>query len=116
MNHILLPQGSSEDRKTRFGVHAMELLINEMMHLGAHRRRMVAKAFGAANVLTALQRPTVGDLNAAFVREFLAAERIPLIGQRLGGNHALQVCFRTDTGKAIVRSVDGSRLPAILED
>jgi chemotaxis protein CheD len=86
-----------------------------MMHLGAHRRRVMAKAFGAANVLTALQRPTVGDFNGAFVREFLAAERIPLAGQHLGGNHAMQVCFRTDTGKAIARSVDGSRLPAILE-
>ena len=27
----------------------------------------------------------------------------------------MQVCFRTETGKAIARSVDGSRLPAILE-
>jgi chemotaxis protein CheD len=94
----------------------MELLINEMMHYGAHRRRFVAKAFGAGNVLTALQRPTVGDLNALFVQEFLATERIPLIAQRLGGTHAVQVSFRTDTGKAIVRTVDGSRLPAICKE
>jgi chemotaxis receptor (MCP) glutamine deamidase CheD len=116
MNHILLPRGNNEDRNTRFGVNAMELLINEMMHYGAHRRRLVAKAFGAGNVLTALQRPTVGDLNAAFVHEFLATERIPLVAQRLGGTHAVQVCFRTDSGKAVVRSVDGSRLPAIFKE
>jgi chemotaxis protein CheD len=64
------------------------------------------KVFGAANVLPALQSPTVGELNATFVRHFLAAERIPLVAQRLGGKHAVQVHFRTDT--------DGSRLPAIL--
>jgi chemotaxis protein CheD len=74
----------------------------------------VAKVFGAANVLPTLQSPTAGELNATFVRDFLATERIPLVAQRLGGKHAVQVHFRTDTGKTIVHSIDGSRLPAIL--
>ncbi len=113
MNHILLPEGAKDDRKTRFGVHAMELLINLLMKRGGERRRFVAKAFGAANVLPGQTAPTVGDLNASFVREFLAAENIPLEAERLGGTHAVHVHFRTDTGKTIVHSVDGSRLPAI---
>jgi chemotaxis protein CheD len=92
----------------------MELLINAIMNQGGDRRRLVAKVFGAANVLPALQSPTAGELNATFVRDFLATERIPLVAQRLGGKHAVQVHFRTDTGKTIVHSVDGSRLPAIL--
>ncbi len=54
MNHILLPEGAREEGKTRFGVHAMEMLINEMMRLGGDRRRFVAKAFGAGNVLSCL--------------------------------------------------------------
>ena len=92
----------------------MELLINAIMQQGGDRRRLVAKVFGAANVLPALQSPTVGELNATFVRDFLATERIALVAQRLGGTHAVQVHFRTDTGKTIVHSVNGSRLPAIL--
>jgi chemotaxis protein CheD len=92
----------------------MELLINAIMQQGGDRRRLVAKVFGAANVLPALQSPTVGELNAMFVRDFLATERISLIAHRLGGTHAVQVHFRTDTGKTIVHSVDGSRLPAVL--
>lgn len=114
MNHVLLPGGTDDDRASRFGVHAMELLINMIMKAGGDRRRFVAKAFGAANVLAGLQSPTVGELNAKFIREFLAAERIPLLAQRLGGTHAVQVHFRTDTGKTIVHSVDGSQLPAII--
>jgi chemotaxis protein CheD len=92
----------------------MELLINAIMQKGGDRRRLVAKVFGAANVLPGLQSPTVGEMNATFVREFLATERIALVAQRLGGTHAVQVHFRTDTGKTIVHSVNGSRLPAIL--
>jgi chemotaxis receptor (MCP) glutamine deamidase CheD len=115
MNHILVPgRCGGNDRQSRWGVHAMELLINAIMNQGGGRRRLVAKVFGAANVLPDLQSPTAGQLNATFVRDFLATERIPLVAQRLGGKHAVQVHFRTDTGKTIVHSVDGSRLPAIL--
>jgi chemotaxis receptor (MCP) glutamine deamidase CheD len=111
MNHILLP-GRCDS--ARCGVNAMELLINAIMQKGGDRRRLVAKVFGAANVLPGLQSPTVGEMNATFVREFLATERIALVAHRLGGTHAVQVHFRTDTGKTIVHSVNGSRLPAIL--
>ncbi len=114
MNHILLPEGAREEGKTRFGVHAMEMLINEMMRLGGDRRRFVAKAFGAGNVLSCLLPPTVGDMNAQFVRNFLAVEAIPLIAERLGGESAVEVSFRTDTGKVIVRSVNGYPLSTLL--
>jgi chemotaxis receptor (MCP) glutamine deamidase CheD len=115
MNHILLPgRCEGDDHPSRCGVHAMELLINAIMKEGGDRRRLVAKVFGAGNVLPALQSPTVGELNAKFVRDFLVTERIALVAQRLGGTHAVQVHFKTDTGKTIVHSVDGSRLPAIL--
>jgi len=115
MNHILIPGSCHGDEMpSRYGVHAMELLVNQIMRLGGDRRRLEAKAFGAANVVAGLQAPTVGDLNARFVREFLAVERIPLVAQRLGGTQAVQVHFNTGTGKAIVHSVDGSSLPSIL--
>ena len=77
MNHILLPGRSKIDSSSRFGVHAMELLINEMMKLGADRRRLVAKCCGGGNVLASFRHPTVGDRNAQFVREFLSTENIP---------------------------------------
>lgn len=114
MNHILLP-GTREDAcSTRLGVYAMELLINELMKRGGDRRRFLAKAFGGANIMTALKTTTVGDDNAEFVCSFLAAENIPLVAQRLGGTHAVQVSFNTESGKAIVQSVDGSRLPNLM--
>jgi chemotaxis protein CheD len=115
MNHILLPGRCDGDGlPSRCGVHAMELLINAIMKEGGDRRRLVAKVFGGANVVASLQSPTVGELNAIFIRDFLATERIPLVAERLGGTHPVQVNFRTDTGRTTVHTVDGSRLPKIL--
>jgi chemotaxis protein CheD len=115
MNHILIPgRCDGDDRPSRCGVHAMELLINAIMREGGDRRRLEAKVFGGGNVVSSLQSPTVGELNAIFIREFLTTERIRMVAQRLGGTQPVQVNFRTDTGKATVRTVDGSRLPSIL--
>ena len=106
MNHILLPGRAGDERSTRFGQYAMEMLINEMMKHGADRRRFVAKAFGGANVLHALITTLIGDNNAQFVRDFLSAEKIPLVAEWLGGRHPVQVYFQTRTGKARVRCVN----------
>src|SRR5262245_42002874 len=52
MNHFLLPDPYDDDGlPTRYGINAMEILINEIMRLGGDRRRLQAKAFGGAAVL-----------------------------------------------------------------
>lgn len=117
MNHILVPSSHTDCAcSSRCGVQAMELLINALMKLGADRRRITAKAFGGGNVLPVFQTPTVGDLNAAFVREFLATERIPLVGERMGGSQAVRVTFHAHTGRVFVQSLDGSRLAKIVHE
>jgi chemotaxis protein CheD len=114
MNHILLPYGSTGEKSPRFGIHAMELLINELMNLGGDRRRFIAKAFGGANLLEGIKMAPIGEENARFVREFLTLEKIPLAAERLGGNHAVHLYFHTDTGKVTVHTVDGSVLPKVI--
>ncbi|MGH7767165.1 MAG: chemotaxis protein CheD, partial [Candidatus Binatia bacterium] len=52
MNHFMLPDGEPDgDQPTRYGINAMEVLINEIMKLGGERRRLRAKVFGAGHVL-----------------------------------------------------------------
>jgi len=115
MNHILLARCRAGEKSPRCGIHAMELLINELMKLGGDRRRFVAKAFGGATVLGGIAMPAVGKENAEFVRNFLAAEKIPLVAERMGGTHAVHLYFRIDTGKVTVHTVDGSVLPKIID-
>lgn len=110
MNHFLLPYHTGDEGESaRYGLNAMELLINEIMKLGGDRRRLQAKVFGGGNVLRMeSSRVNVGERNSRFVVEFLETERIPLIGQRLGGERPLRVHFLSATGQAFVKALPGA--------
>jgi len=81
----------------RYGIHSMELLINEMMMLGANRKNLKAKAFGAGNVLNYESTHDnffcVGEVNRKFILEFLELEGIPLISSDLGGEKGRIIYF-----------------------
>ena len=110
MNHFMLPGGPSAgaspwEVSARFGVYAMEVLINEMIHLGADRRRMVAKAFGGARVLQGFDTLDVGAKNVEFVLAFLKEEGIPLAARDLGGVSPRKIHFFPATGKVQVKKL-----------
>ena len=68
MNHFMLPEGDSNDVSGRYGSYAMELLINEMLKLGARRESMQAKIFGGGQVMANFTTMNVGERNTEFVR------------------------------------------------
>lgn len=83
MNHILLP-GKADmkhfDVRARYGINAMELLINKMMTLNAGRRQLVAKVFGGAHVIPMISREHgIGQKNAEFILDFCRIEGIKVI-------------------------------------
>ena len=99
MNHYLLPHGSGEtsDNK-RYGVNAMELLINGLLKAGASRARLKAKLFGGARMMDGFS--DIGAQNAAFAVSFLEAEGIGVVSESLGGRRARRVRFWPATGRA----------------
>ena len=111
MNHFMLPIHASDLTVCgRYGVHAMELLINEIAKLGGDRRRLRAKAFGGSSVINLTGATTkVGKINADFIRKFLSDERIPIDGEKLGGMNPLRVHFLPVTGVAYVKPVTQTR-------
>lgn len=126
MNHFLLPQpgkdraGSSDrsgssDRAASsaaaqcYGVHSMELLINEMMKRGANRQRLRAHIYGGANIFNGLA--AIGEANAQFARRFMEMEGIPVGHMDLGGTQARKVEFRPFDGK--VRSLIVKDAPVV---
>ncbi|KFE35405.1 chemotaxis protein CheD [Thioclava atlantica] len=98
MNHFLLPESSGATRAARFGVNAMELLINALVKSGAQRDSFQAKLFGGARMIAGLS--DIGQENAQFAEAFLAAEGIPCVGRSLGGTQARRVEFQPETGFA----------------
>nr|WP_279590146.1 hypothetical protein [Rhizomicrobium palustre] len=114
MNHFLLPDGNSGDREARcYGVNAMELLINDILKHGGDRRRLEAKIFGGANVVSALT--DVGSRNYAFARQFLQDEGIPIVGGDVGGDLARRIQFMPFSGRARQAVVKGAE-PRLVEE
>jgi chemotaxis protein CheD len=103
MNHFMLPDGDMTDGSGRYGSYAMELLINEMLKLGARRESMQAKVFGGAQVMAGFTTMNVGERNTKFVLDYLSTERIPVVSQDVLDIHPRKVCFFPVTGKALVK-------------
>ena len=109
MNHILLPGKAdlhSFDASARYGVNAMEMLIGSIQRAGAARKRLEAKVFGGANVLTGLDKTfNPGFRNGTFAMEFLELEKIPVVGHDIGGFNARRIYLRTDTGEVFMKRI-----------
>ena len=113
LNHFLLPDDSGNAARgatnaNRYGVHAMEILINEILNLGGARSRLQAKVFGGANVIALSSPSTVGERNQAFTIDFLRREGIPVTAADLGGENARRVYFKPATNKVLVLVRDHS--------
>jgi len=107
MNHFLLAgSGHTRSGDMRYGVNAMELLINCLLQAGADRHRLDAKIFGGASMTD--HAGDIGKSNAAFAIDFLHQENIPCISQSLGGEMARRVQFTPSTGAARQLQIAGA--------
>ncbi|HTT99082.1 MAG TPA: hypothetical protein VMF58_13610 [Rhizomicrobium sp.] len=112
MNHFLLPDGGKDAKDAqRFGVNAMELLINALLKKGAARSSLEAKLFGGANVLAGLS--DVGSRNARFARQFLADEGIPLVGGDTGGTSPRRIKYWPVSGRASQLALGIAEAPSL---
>jgi chemotaxis protein CheD len=102
MNHFMLPDGGSAGR---YGVYAMELLINEMMKRGARRERIEAKVFGGGQVMRNFSTMNVGEQNVKFVEQFLAAERITIVSRDVLDIYPRKVCLFPGSSRALVKKL-----------
>ena len=93
MNHFMLPDGDMADVSGRYGSYAMEVLINEMLKLGARRETMQAKIFGGAQVMHNFTTMNVGERNTNFVLNYLHTERIPIVSEDVLDIYPRKVVF-----------------------
>jgi chemotaxis protein CheD len=109
MNHMLLSRRRvGEGLSDLSGVNAMELVINDMIKLGAYRNRLVAKVFGGARMVKGLS--DIGEENVNFTLGFLEAEGIACLGKSVGGDMARQLLFMPHTGVVRQRFVQDAPL------
>ena len=113
MNHFMLPgdparAGTDADPiglAGRYGVFAMEQLINELIKRGARKSNLEAKLFGGGAVLRNFTALNVGERNAEFVLNFLRTEGIRIASQDLLDVFARRVAFFPTSGRALCRKL-----------
>lgn len=115
MNHFMLPEGDSADVSGRYGSFAMEMLINEMVKLGARRESMQAKIFGGGQVMANFTTMNVGERNTDFVTQYLQTERIPIVSQDVLDIYPRKVVYFPATGKAMVKRLAHAHPEALVE-
>lgn len=111
MNHFMLPVdnggsgGSWEagglDSSTRYGSHAMERLINDILKHGGRRANLEVKVFGGGKIIAHMA--DVGLKNIEFVRAYIDGEGLRLVASDLGDSYPRKVYYRPATGKVYMK-------------
>lgn len=106
MNHFMLPLGVRGQvwADERYGLHAMERLVNAVLVRGSgHRRALECKLVGGGRVMSAMT--DIGRKNIDFARQFVATDGLALAAEDLGGNQAREVVYFPGSGRLRVRKL-----------
>ncbi len=120
LNHFMLPGELARadivrSPNAKYGMYAMELLINDLMKLGVRRSSMRAKVFGGGAVLRLKEGKTsIPRSNIEFAFEYLAREGIPIVASDVGGREPRKIFFFARTGKVLLKRIE-ARLIALVE-
>ncbi len=111
INHFMLP-GHLEDNRSdparddgRYGLYAMEKLLEEMVGLGAQKAYLQAKVFGGGEVLD-VSLNNVARMNVEFILSFLETKKIPLVASDIGNKFGRKLFFYGDTFDVYVKRIE----------
>jgi chemotaxis protein CheD len=118
LNHFLLPEeanqaDSTASKSMRYGVNAMEQLINALLGMGASRARLKAKLFGGASVVSQASNGKIGSRNGEFAERFLQKEGIPVLAKDLGGSFARRIYFLPFGNRIKVQKIRGDSVDSL---
>lgn len=109
MNHFMLPAGSDGGEplsvSARYGTYAMEVLINQLLKMGARRENLEAKVFGGGNVLKGFTVANVGERNSLFALDYLENEGIPVVAKDLQDIYPRKVYFWPHDGRVLIKKL-----------
>ena len=110
MNHFMLPDSGQDQNNplgesARYGTYAMEILINQLLKMGAKRSNFEVKVFGGGAVVRGFTVANVGERNAEFVLKFLKTENISIAAQDLLDIYPRKVYYFPRTGLVRVKKL-----------
>ncbi len=111
MNHFMLPisdgQGWGDadlvSTATRYGNYAMEHMINNILTHGGRRKNLEVKIFGGGQIIASMS--SVGLKNINFVREYIAAEGLTLVGEDVGDIYPRKIVYYPKNGRVKLKKL-----------
>jgi chemotaxis protein CheD len=105
MNHFVLPEPNASSSApvagdpSRYGLHLMKQLVDDLLSRGVDLRRLEAKVFGGASPCNSYYN--VGERNVRFALAFLAEKRITVVETQFGGISGCKLNYWPVSGKAL---------------
>ncbi len=112
MNHFMLADVKAKSnidsyfKIERYGLYAMESLINDFLKMGSKKSNLQAKVFGGSRVLETQRTIEIGKENIQFAEEFLKTEKIPIINRDTGGRKARKIYLYTKDFRILLKRVN----------
>ena len=110
MAHIMLPDinlAKSKENRARFANTVVEIMLEQMIDIGAVRRRIKAKIAGGANMFPTVNRGSelhIGLKNILAVQDELKKRKVRLVAEDTEGNYGRCVEFFLETGVVRIKS------------
>jgi len=107
--HIMLPtieNARFTDNCAKFADSGIPYLVEEMISIGAVRRRLVAKIAGGAKMFSfnSDANLNIGERNIQATKIVLSEMKVPIISEDVGKNYGRTVVLDTDTGVYYIKS------------
>ncbi|HHY79328.1 MAG TPA: chemotaxis protein CheD [Thermoanaerobacter sp.] len=109
--HIMLPYSnkmSDNSNKLKFADTGIQILIEEMVKLGANPKRLISKIAGGAQMFSSKINSdimNIGERNAVATKEVLGKLGIPIVAEDIGGNYGRTIEFYSEDGRLLVKTI-----------
>ncbi len=113
MCHVMLPDSSqarATENRAKFADTAVPDILEQLYRLGARRERLVVKFAGGSQMFNfgkGDDRFAIGRRNAEAVRAALKEAGLRPKAEDTGGSHGRTMVFDVDTGKVVIRTIEG---------
>ncbi len=109
--HIMLPSSAistSQANRAKFADTCIADLVEEMQHVGADRRNLIAKIAGGAQMFafsSVNETMKIGQRNTEATKVILGGLKIPILAEDTGGNYGRTIEIASDDGRLMVKSI-----------
>jgi len=113
--HALLPESAlygNRGNPAKYVDTGLELLIRDMIKLGASPRRLEAKLFGGAHMFSNVtsENLQIGKRNVEVSKRELKRRGIRIVAEDTGGQGGRTIYLDVSTGKVKMRKVSGGKV------